>query len=42
MQKVGDSFIIYVGAGITADSDSKKEWQETESKAQTMLCLLAT
>ena len=42
MQKVGDSFIIYVGGGITADSDPKKEWQETESKAQTMLRLLAT
>jgi isochorismate synthase len=42
MQKIGDSFIIYVGGGITADSDPKKEWQETESKAQTMLRLLAT
>jgi isochorismate synthase len=42
MQKVGDSFVIYVGGGITADSDPKKEWRETESKAQTMLRLLTT
>lgn len=42
MQKINDSLIIYVGGGITADSDPKSEWLETKSKAQTMLRLLAT
>ncbi len=42
MQKINDSVIIYVGGGITADSDPNNEWLETESKAQTMLQLLAT
>ncbi|MFD0797413.1 chorismate-binding protein [Maribacter chungangensis] len=42
MQKVKDSVIIYVGGGITADSEPRSEWSETESKAQTMLRLLAT
>lgn len=42
MQKVMDSVKIYIGGGITADSDPKKEWLETQSKAHTMLRLLAT
>jgi isochorismate synthase len=42
MQKINDSVIIYVGGGITAASDPKNEWLETESKAQIMLRLLAT
>ena len=31
---------IYVGAGITKDSDPDKEWQEILNKAQTMLSVL--
>ena len=42
MQKINDSVIIYIGGGITASSNPQKEWLETESKAQTMLRLLAT
>lgn len=42
MQKINDSVTIYIGGGITANSNPKKEWLETESKAQTMLRLLAT
>lgn len=42
MEKVDDSVLIYVGGGITADSVPENEWLETESKAQTMLRLLAT
>jgi len=28
---------VYVGGGITADSNAKSEWQETEAKSQTLL-----
>ncbi len=31
---------LYVGAGITADSDPAAEWRETEMKAQTILDVL--
>ena len=31
---------LYVGAGITKDSDSLKEWQETETKADVMKNIL--
>ena len=31
---------IYVGGGITADSDPESEWEETESKARTLLDLM--
>lgn len=31
---------LYVGAGITADSDPAAEWRETELKAETMLAVL--
>ena len=33
--------IIFVGGGITKDSNPKKEWEETELKAKTMLLALA-
>ena len=29
--------LVYLGAGITADSDPEKEWVETENKANSML-----
>ncbi len=31
---------LYVGAGITADSDPLKEWQETAMKSETLLTVL--
>ncbi len=33
-------FNIYVGAGITLESDPVKEWEETQRKAQTLLKVL--
>jgi len=32
-----DRFTLYVGAGITADSEAEEEWEETQKKAQTIL-----
>ncbi|GIV35493.1 MAG: hypothetical protein KatS3mg031_3028 [Chitinophagales bacterium] len=32
-----DGLVLYVGAGITADSNPLAEWEETEWKAQTLL-----
>lgn len=37
MQLLKDSALLYAGAGITADSDPQREWQETELKCQTLL-----
>jgi len=31
---------IYIGGGITEDSDAIKEWDETVAKSETMLCVL--
>jgi len=42
MQLVKDIAIVYVGGGITANSQARNEWLETQSKAQTMLRILAT
>ncbi|MBC5774817.1 isochorismate synthase [Pontibacter sp. KCTC 32443] len=36
MQLLKDQVILYAGAGITAESDAEKEWQETQHKMQTM------
>jgi isochorismate synthase len=27
---------VYIGGGITKDSDAQKEWEETVSKSKTM------
>ncbi len=36
MQVFKDKFALYIGGGITADSNALKEWEETEMKSQTM------
>lgn len=36
MQVFKDKFALYIGGGITADSNAEKEWEETEIKSQTM------
>jgi len=36
MQLLENQAILYAGGGITADSDTEKEWQETEMKCQTI------
>ena len=37
MQAIGDEAVLYVGGGITEDSDPLKEWQETLIKSRTLL-----
>ena len=36
MQHLGDKAIVYVGSGITEDSDASAEWKETVLKAETI------
>ena len=36
MQIYDNKSVIYVGGGITKDSNSEKEWEETVSKSKTM------
>ena len=40
MRLAADRATLFVGAGITADSDPAAEWRETELKADTMLAVL--
>lgn len=40
MQVMSDKYALYVGGGITRDSNLEKEWQETEAKAQTLLSVI--
>lgn len=40
MQLKANTAIIYVGGGITKDSDPLKEWEETVAKSKTMLKVL--
>ncbi len=40
MQILEKEFLVFVGAGITKDSNAEKEFQETENKAQTLLSFL--
>lgn len=40
MQVLKNKLAIYVGCGITADSDPKAEWKESEIKSQTLLSVL--
>lgn len=37
MQVLESSYALYVGGGITLDSDIGNEWQETEAKSNTLL-----
>ena len=37
-----DAYTLYVGGGITADSDFESEWEETNLKASTLLSILET
>jgi isochorismate synthase len=37
MHVTGNHAVIYVGGGITSDSDPETEWEETELKSRTML-----
>lgn len=37
LQLQGQTATLYAGAGLTEDSDPKKEWLETEMKCQTLL-----
>ncbi len=40
MQLLENQAILYAGGGITADSDTETEWQETEMKCQTIESVL--
>lgn len=40
MKLVSGNYYLYLGGGITIDSQLEKEWRETEYKAQTLLNLL--
>ncbi|WP_161887847.1 chorismate-binding protein [Pontibacter russatus] len=41
MELLEEEAILYAGAGITAESNPQKEWQETQHKMQTMRRILA-
>lgn len=40
MQIDSNFFYLYVGGGITADSNPSKEWQETENKAEVLASVI--
>ncbi len=40
MEILENSLALYLGAGITAESDPDREWEETQFKAQTLLDVL--
>ncbi|HBS11966.1 MAG TPA: isochorismate synthase [Flavobacteriaceae bacterium] len=40
MQVLKKSIVIYIGGGITKDSNPEKEWEETVAKSKTMLKML--
>lgn len=41
MQLLQNQALIYVGGGITKDSNPEAEWQETVNKSQTMISILS-
>ena len=40
MQIFEDAYILYLGGGITYDSDPEEEWKETENKSKTLMHLI--
>lgn len=40
MQVLPEKYALYVGGGITRDSEMAKEWAEAEAKAQTLLSVI--
>ena len=36
MQIINNQAIVYVGGGITKDSNAEAEWEETVNKSQTI------
>ena len=42
MKIENDMANLYVGCGITKDSDPLKEWEETSHKSQTMLQVISS
>jgi isochorismate synthase len=36
MELIKDMAILYIGGGITKDSEPEKEWEETIKKTETM------
>lgn len=41
MKLEGSLATLYAGAGLTEYSDPEREWQETEMKCQTLLCVIS-
>ena len=41
LQLLGDAAYLYVGGGLTADSDPVQEWEETIAKADVLLSVIA-
>ncbi|MFT5778946.1 MAG: isochorismate synthase [Crocinitomicaceae bacterium] len=39
-QVIGNDWYLYLGGGFTKDSESEKEWEETENKSRTLLDIL--
>ena len=42
MQLESNKAYLYVGGGVTKDSDPEKEWQETVAKSNTMLRIMTS
>ena len=40
MQVLNEHYALYVGGGITSDSDIAAEWNETEGKSQTLISVI--
>jgi isochorismate synthase len=40
MRVLSKSIALYLGGGITAESEVQKEWEETQQKAKTLLSAL--
>ena len=40
LNAINNATLLYVGGGLTKDSEAEKEWNETELKAQTLLSAL--